>query len=221
MALLCNRMLMKHIHTPCPGRVILPLTNLDFPRFVLYYFHYPLVPETGKTPYLNVFVVRIFFYKSPRLESDTTGTEWRTKRVLFVHPAYTSIWRTGTEVVTAEQHSPPFPLLRVHYSRFSNVVMNNRQSTCKYTITVQCTYLEQYQSQRKNGNDTVARRWLLLSQYICLEWLIFSICSLFVVLVHIYVYREYYPTTGQYSIQQTHYISIKQSFPANLRQLDV
>jgi hypothetical protein len=49
---------------------------------------------------------------------------------------------TGVGVVSAEKQSPPLPPLRAHCSRFSNYVMKNRQSTCQYTITVQCTYFE-------------------------------------------------------------------------------
>jgi hypothetical protein len=56
------------------------------------------------------------------------------------------------EVVTAEHQSPKLPLLRAHCSRFSNCFMKNRQSTCKYTITVQFTDLEKLLSHRKYGN---------------------------------------------------------------------
>jgi hypothetical protein len=61
---------------------------------------------------------------------------------------------TGAGVVSAEKQSPQLPSLRAHCSRFSNYFMKNRQSTCKYTITVQFTDFEKLLSHGNNGNGS-------------------------------------------------------------------
>jgi hypothetical protein len=59
---------------------------------------------------------------------------------------------TGPEVVYAEKQSPLLSSLRAHCLRLSNYFIKNRQSTCKYTITVPFTDLEKLLSHRKHGN---------------------------------------------------------------------